>query len=349
MEIKETLAAILVESHKPLVLEKIQLPDQLRPGQLLVELISSGICGAQINEIDAVKGPDLFLPHLLGHEGYARVIETGPGVHKIKPGEHAILHWRPSFGIQSEPPKYFLNSRVVNAGWVTTFNRHAVVSENRLTKVPVQKDIDFAPLLGCSLTTALGVLENDARFSFRDSLLITGFGGVGQAVLRFARFMNARHITVVDKNPNKENEALRLGANNFTTSDGKMVALAQLQSLFAKVGSPTVTIETTGHPEMIELCYNLSNDCGRTVLVGVPTRDRKAQLYTLPLHLGKSLVGSKGGGSNPDKDIPLILNLVSTGELLSSDFPTITFDFMQINEALNQLRTGLQGRPIIRF
>ncbi len=48
-------AAILVESRKPLVIDEIEsLP--LEAGQVLVKVHCSGICGAQINEIDAVKG-----------------------------------------------------------------------------------------------------------------------------------------------------------------------------------------------------------------------------------------------------------------------------------------------------
>ena len=73
-------SAILVESKKPLVLAEIDLPVKIEFGQVLVKICYSGICGAQINEIDAVKGPDKFLPHLLGHEGSGIVEKIGEGV-----------------------------------------------------------------------------------------------------------------------------------------------------------------------------------------------------------------------------------------------------------------------------
>ena len=60
-------AAILAESKQPLIIDDIILPNELEYGQVLVKVHYSGICGAQINEIDAAKGPDKFLPHLLGH------------------------------------------------------------------------------------------------------------------------------------------------------------------------------------------------------------------------------------------------------------------------------------------
>ena len=96
-------AAILTESKKPLEVADIELPNELKFGQVLVDIHYSGICGVQINEIDGVKGPDRFLPHLLGHEGSATVLEVGPGVKTVQPDERVVMHWRPSDGIQSEP------------------------------------------------------------------------------------------------------------------------------------------------------------------------------------------------------------------------------------------------------
>ena len=98
-------AAVLTESKNPLAIEEIELP-QLTFGQVLVEIICSGICGAQINEIDAVKGPDKFLPHLLGHEATAVVRELGPEVTRVQEGDRVVCHWRKAAGIQAPTPKY---------------------------------------------------------------------------------------------------------------------------------------------------------------------------------------------------------------------------------------------------
>ena len=118
MQVERMKAAILVENHKPLVVAEVELPKKLACGQVLVKVHYSGICGAQINEIDGAKGPDKFLPHLLGHEGSATVLEIGPGVRTIKKGDRVVMHWRQSNGIHSETPSYNWNGRKVNAGWV---------------------------------------------------------------------------------------------------------------------------------------------------------------------------------------------------------------------------------------
>src|SRR5713226_8217420 len=102
-------AAILVRQHAPLELAEIKSPDSLRFGQVLVKIHYSGICGAQLNEIEGAKGPDKFLPHLLGHEGSGIVVDVGPGVRTVKKDDHVVLHWRPTNGIQAETPAYDWN------------------------------------------------------------------------------------------------------------------------------------------------------------------------------------------------------------------------------------------------
>ena len=104
-------AAVLVELNKPLEMADLRMPDQLSFGQVKVKLIYSGICGAQINEIEGAKGPDKFLPHLLGHEGYASVLAVGDGVRTVKAGDKVVMHWRPSNGIQSPTPAYQWGSK----------------------------------------------------------------------------------------------------------------------------------------------------------------------------------------------------------------------------------------------
>lgn len=349
MEIKTTEAAILVEAGKLLKIDKINLPEILYDHQILVELITSGICGAQINEIDAVKGPDRFLPHLLGHEGYGQVVQVGQQVNKVSKGDLVVLHWRPSGGNQSIAPLYDWGGKVLNAGWVTTFNRHAVVSENRVTKIPRGYGESFLPLLGCALTTALGVLRNEAKINADDHILIFGLGGVGNAVLQFSKLLGVRQITVVDIDEKKRNLALDCGADSFIVYNSKLETLETLNELFAKSDKPSVAIETSGQVESIEICYETTADSSRIILVGVPAFGKKTSIYTLPLHLGKTLSGSKGGSSKPEEDIPEILNMIDMGALNPDYFPTQNYPFSDINTAIQDLRNGIPFRPILSF
>ena len=155
-------AAILVDLNHPLEVAELALP-RLDIGQVKVQLHCSTICGAQVGEISGIKGRDKFLPHLLGHEGGGVVLEVGPGVTLVKPGDHVVLHWRKGAGIQSSTPRYQWEGRTVNAGWVATFADQAIVSENRITRIEDDIPFEIASLLGCAVTTALGLLNRDAK------------------------------------------------------------------------------------------------------------------------------------------------------------------------------------------
>ena len=85
-------AAVLVQQNAPLELVELEIP-KLDVGQVLVKIDYSGICGKQIDEITGRQGEDRYIPHLLGHEGAGVVVDTGPGVSKVRQGDHVVLHW----------------------------------------------------------------------------------------------------------------------------------------------------------------------------------------------------------------------------------------------------------------
>jgi S-(hydroxymethyl)glutathione dehydrogenase/alcohol dehydrogenase len=341
-------AAILVESHSELVIGEIELPKKLGYGQVLVLVRYSGICASQVHEIDALKGPDAYLPHLLGHEGSGSVLGIGPGVTTVSPGDNVVMHWRPGAGIQSETPKYRWDGQAINAGSVTTFNSHAIVSENRVTWIPEGFDMRLAPLLGCAITTAFGAIGNDAKLKVGESIVVLGAGGVGLAAVHAAHLTSAFPIVAIDLFDGKLAAALDVGATH--TLDGG-VADSVLERIYDIVGSEgaDVVIETTGVSSVIELAYAASSSRGRTILVGVPDVRKTVTLHTLPLHFGKVLTGSHGGSSEPDRDIPRLVRLVDSGTLDLGRFPVTEHALADINDAVRLLRAGSVGRQLIRM
>lgn len=341
-------AAVLVQSKAPLEVVDLKLPDELVYGQVHVKIHFSGICGAQINEIEATKGPDQFLPHLLGHEASGTVLRIGPGVKTVKPNDRVVLHWRPSAGIQSEAPKYDWNGRTVNAGWVTTFNEEAFISENRLTVIPDTFSLRLAPLFGCAITTATGVVNNDAQVKIGQSVVIFGCGGVGLNIAQAADMVSANPIVGVDIIEKKVEMGLRWGLthafNSATCADIRRKILDVVGSRGADV-----VIDTTGNARVIEMAYELTQPDGRTILVGVPRKDDKVSIYTLPLHFKKVLKGSEGGGVVPDVEIPRLIRLVERGRLRLEGLITHEFALDDINEAIRVFRSGEAGRVLVNM
>jgi len=346
MQIKKMKAAILVESSKPLIVAEIDLPDNLDFGQVLVKIHYSGICGAQINEIEAAKGPDKFLPHLLGHEASATVLEIGHGVKTVKTGDTVVMHWRPSDGIQAETASYRWNGRKVNSGWVTTFSEHSIVSENRLTVIPADFDLKLAPLFGCAVTTAMGVINNDAHLKVGQSVVVFGVGGVGLNIVQAADMVSAYPIIGIDIIEQKLEMAKRFGANYVFNSPKTIDLAGEIRKIVGPAGADVV-IETTGNPRVIELAYELTHPDGKTILVGVPKKGGNVSIYTLPIHFNKVLKGSHGGNAIPHVDIPRYIRLVKAGKLKLDGLITHEFKLDGINEAIQLLKSGEAGRIVI--
>jgi S-(hydroxymethyl)glutathione dehydrogenase/alcohol dehydrogenase len=344
MQVRTAKAAILAQSRQPLVVDEIALPHELGVGQVLVKVLYSTICGAQLNEIAAAKGPDKFLPHLLGHEASARVLENGPGVSTVKAGDTVVLHWRPSRGIQCQPPAYKWRGAKLNAGWVTTFNDYAVISENRMTVIAPDYDLRNAPLLGCAVTTAAGVINNDAKVKIGESVIVFGVGGVGLNVVQFAQLVGAYPIVAVDLVDAKLAMAKERGATHCINSKGVGDLDDEIRKIVGQQG-PDKVIETTGVKSVIELAYNLTHADGTCVLVGVP--NEKVTIYTLPIHFNKVLTGSHGGEAVPQIDIPRLIRLNRAGRLSFDGIITHEFTLDRINDALDLVRSGAAGRVVL--
>ncbi len=273
------------------------------------------------------------------------MLETGPGVTNVKAGDTVVLHWRPSQGIQCQPPAYKWRGEKLNAGWVTTFNDYAVISENRLTVISPKDDLKIAPLLGCAVTTAAGVINNDAGVKIGESVVVFGVGGVGLNVVQFAQLAGAHPIVAVDILDNKLDMAKSRGATHCL--NGKMVADmdAEIRKIVGAKG-PDKVIETTGAKAIIELAYDLTHPDGTCVLVGVPSD--KVTIYTLPIHFNKVLTGSHGGDAVPHVDIPRLTRLMQAGRLSLDGIITHEFSLDEINTALDVVRGGNAGRVLLK-
>ena len=232
-----------------MVVDEVEVP-ALSYGQVLVRIYASRICGSQLGEIAGVKGPDRYLPHLLGHEAGATVIEVGPEVRQVKPGDRVVCHWRPGKGIDARPAVYDWKGRKVNAGGITTFQNFSVISENRLTVVPTDTDFELCCLLADTLTTGFGVISNDARLKLGESAVIIGCGGIGLGVLLGAKLAGACPIIAVDLYEHKLQTAARYGATHIINS-GKTDFVAKAREILE--GEPAdVVVDGTGSAAVLE-------------------------------------------------------------------------------------------------
>ena len=332
-------AAILEQIDAPLSVREVELTE-LKFGQVLVKVLVSGLCGAQLHEIKGHKGNAKFLPHLMGHEGCGIVEEIGLGVTTVEPGDKVVMHWRPGSGIESPFPNYVLDGKTISSGKVTTLNEYSIVSENRITKIPYDTPSVLAAMLGCSLTTALGIIDNECDLKFGESVGIVGCGGVGLNLIQAAKMKNASPIYAVDINQEMCDLSTEMGADVFANSIRHLPTTMD------------VIIDTSGVPEVISDAYDRLSPSGRLILVGQPTPGKSVELPNAVSMFdgsGKSIRATQGGRTDPEKDIPRYIKLALRGSLDYESLHTDTFFLDEVNEAFDLLRSGNAGRIMIRI
>ena len=332
-------AAILTKLNEDLEIVDIDTCE-LNVGQVLVKVIVSGICGSQLHEIRGNKGNGKFLPHLMGHEGCGEVVEVGPGVTTVSKGDLVVMHWRPGSRIESPLPQYKLGDKTFSSGKVNTLCEYSIASENRLTSVPRDTNPELAALLGCALSTALGLVDNQLNLKLGEKVAVLGVGGVGLNILQAAKIHGASQIIAIDQGDSKKELSLRLGADLYYPALADMTELVD------------VLVDTTGNVGLIDSAFDKLSANGRIFLVGQPEPGESLEISNALKFFngqGVSLKATQGGSTNPSIDIPRYLQLFVHNRLSIKDLITHRFTLDQVNEAFEVLKSGKAGRIMIKI
>tara|TARA_B100000579_G_scaffold360396_1_gene317631 strand:- start:256 stop:1272 length:1017 start_codon:yes stop_codon:yes gene_type:complete len=331
-------AAVLEKIDHPLLIRDVECTE-LSAGQVLVRNIVSGICGSQLHEIKGYKNNKKFLPHLMGHEGCGIVEDIGEGVTTVTAGDKVVMHWRQGLGMESDFPKYILNDAIITSGKVTTLSEYSIVSENRLTSVDKDTPSELCAILGCALTTAMGIIDNEIDLKFGESLAVIGCGGIGLNLIQAASMKNAFPIIAVDNNINKQDLCMKSNASHFINDINDY-----------SPGKIDIIIDTTGIPSLITDAINKLSDNGRMILVGQPAPDKFVQIsnaLNLFNGIGKTIKATQGGKTRPHFDIPRYVKLYQNDRLKIDHLFTHRFPLVEVNKGFDLLRSGNAGRVIV--
>jgi S-(hydroxymethyl)glutathione dehydrogenase/alcohol dehydrogenase len=340
----KTQAAILTEIGNPLVLAELEIPS-LKAGQVLVEIAYSGACGTQVSEWRGDKGEDKWLPHCLGHEGTGKVLEVGAAVTKVKPDDQVVLSWLKGSGIEAGGAVYLWDGNKVNAGGVTTFQRHAVVSENRLTLLPAGLTPDVAILLGCAAPTGMGAVLNVLQARPGDSVAVFGAGGIGLHAVMAAATCGASPIIAVDPNESRRSLARLYGATHvIDPTDGDVAE--KIKAILPQ--GVDLAVEASGLPAVMAQALNATRaQGGRAVVIGNARYGSKLELNPSVFNQGKSLMGTWGGDSVPDRDYGRLGAILASGRFPVRELLSAPYALSQATQALIDLSSGKVGRPLI--
>ena len=365
-------AAVAYAANQPLVVETVQLGGP-RAGEVLVEIKATGVCHTDAYTLSGMDPEGLF-PTVLGHEGAGVVVEVGPGVRSLKPGDHVIPLYTPEcreceyclsgktnlcqairetqgrgvmpdgtsrFSINGTPLYHYMGT--------STFANYTVLPEIALAKIREDAPFDKVCYIGCGVTTGIGAVIYTARVRPGDKVVVFGLGGIGLNVVQGARMAGADMIVGVDINPAKRALAERFGMTHFVNPREVEDELAPYLVRLTR-GGADFSFECIGNVDLmrqaLECCHK---GWGTSIIIGVAGSGQEIRTRPFQLVTGRNWRGSAFGGARGRTDVPKLVDWYMEGKIQIDEMITHTLPIEEINTAFDLMHQGESIRTVLTF
>jgi S-(hydroxymethyl)glutathione dehydrogenase/alcohol dehydrogenase len=365
-------AAIAFAAGKPLEIELVDL-DGPKAGEVLVELKATGVCHTDEFTRSGADPEGLF-PAILGHEGAGVVVEVGPGVTTLKPGDHVIPLYTPEcrqcksclsrktnlctairatqgkglmpdgtsrFSLKGTPVHHYMGC--------STFANYTVLPEIALAKIRSDAPFDKVCYIGCGVTTGIGAVIFTAKVEAGASVVVFGLGGIGLNVVQGAKLVGAGMIVGVDLNPAREALGRRFGLTHFVNpKDVQGDLVAHLVELTG--GGADYSFECVGNVDLmrqaLECCHR---GWGVSTIIGVAGAGQEIRTRPFQLVTGRVWKGTAFGGARGRTDVPRIVDWYMDRRINIDDLITHTKPLERINEAFDLMHAGHSIRSVVLY
>jgi S-(hydroxymethyl)glutathione dehydrogenase/alcohol dehydrogenase len=368
-----TRAALLYGPGQDFTVETVEL-DSPRAGEVLVEVRACGLCHSD----EHARTGDMPMPHypmICGHEGAGEVVEVGPGVTSVRPGDHVAMSFVPSCGAcrMCRTGRAFLcddGAKLFSLGMMTdgrvahraggepvarytqlgAFSERQLLAETSIVRIDPEVPWTVAALVSCGVATGFGSAVNRAEVKPGDVVAVLGVGGIGISAVQGARIAGAREVFAVDPVELKREKALQLGATRaFASLDeatdeiGKLTAGAMCDSVICAF--------SVMRSELLEPALNLVGKDGTCVVTSVaPARQANADINLFMLAMAnKQIRGCLYGSESPRVAIPRLLGLYRAGILKLDELVTRTYTLDEVNDGYADLEAGRIIRGAVVF
>ena len=364
-------AALAIAAGEPLEIDTVQLEGP-KAGEALVEIKATGVCHTDAYTLSGADPEGLF-PAILGHEGAGVVVETGPGVTSIAPGDHVIPLYTPECrqckfctsgrtnlcgairatqgqGLMPDGTSRFSRGgdAILHYMGTSTFANYTVVPEIALAKIRSDAPFDKVCYIGCGVTTGLGAVMNTAKVEPGSNVAVFGLGGIGLNVIQGARLAGADRIIGVDLNAGKRALAERFGMTDFinpTDTDDVVTAIVDMTD-----GGVDYSFECIGNVEVmrqaLECCHK---GWGESIIIGVAGAGQEISTRPFQLVTGRVWRGTAFGGAKGRTDVPKIVDWYMNGKINIDDLITHTMSLGDINNAFELMHAGESIRSVVVY
>ncbi len=365
-------AAVAWEPQQPLVIEEIDVEGP-KQGEVLLRVVATGVCHTDAFTLSG-DDPEGAFPCILGHEGGCEVVECGPGVKGLKPGDHVIPLYIPECGEceYCRSTKTNLCQSIAATVWTgympdhtrrfscrgtplfhymgcSTFAEYTVVPEIALAKINPAAPLDKICLLGCGVTTGIGAVLNTAKVEPGSTVAVFGLGGIGLSVIQGAIMAQAGRIIAIDLNPDKFAMATALGATDILNPNaisGSVVdAIKEMTN-----GGVDYSFECIGNVEVmrqaLECCHM---GWGVSTIIGVAGAGQEIRTRPFQLVTGRTWQGTAFGGVKGRSQLPGYVENYLQGRIELDRMVTHTLPLEDINTAFDLMHEGKSIRSVILF
>jgi NDMA-dependent alcohol dehydrogenase len=362
-------AAVLHDVKQPWEITELDL-DGPRTGEVLIRYVASGLCHSDLHLTEGDLTPRF--PIIGGHEGAGIIEEVGPGVTKVKPGDHVVCSFIPScgtcrycstgrqslcdFGANTTQGGFPDGTFRFHAGGADygqmcllgTFAEYAVISQHSLVKVDESIPLETAVLVGCGVPTGWGSVVYAGNVRAGDTVVIYGVGGIGINAVQAAAYAGAKHVVVVDPLEFKRSTALKFGATHAFATAAEAYPVVKELTRGQLADEALVTVGVVDE-EVISDAFNIVGKGGVVVVTGLANPAR------LTVHVSgailtlyeKTIKGSLFGSGNPQYDIVKMLGLYQAGQLKLDELVTRQYSLDQVNQGYADLVAGTNIRGVI--
>ena len=368
----KTRAAVCHQAGKPLVIETVDLEGP-RAGEVLVEIKATGVC--HTDEFTLSGGdPEGLFPVILGHEGAGIVVDVGPGVRSVKPGDHVIPLYTPECRECKSCPSHKTNlctairatqgqgvmpdgtsrfslggEKILHYMGCSTFSNFTVLPEIAVAKIREDAPFDKICYIGCGVTTGIGAVINTAKVEPGANVVVFGLGGIGLNVIQGARLAGANKIIGVDINPARKRLAEKFGMTHFVNPkevEGDLVPyLVALTD-----GGADYTFECIGNTTLmrqaLECCHR---GWGESIIIGVAGAGQEISTRPFQLVTGRVWKGTAFGGARGRTDVPKIVDWYMDGKIAIDPLITHVMPLDKINDAFDLMHSGESIRSVVTF
>ncbi|WP_462408497.1 NAD(P)-dependent alcohol dehydrogenase [Neobacillus sp. Marseille-QA0830] len=337
-------AARLHEFNQPLRIEDVPMPEITEPTDVIIKIAGAGVCHTDLHLIEGVWNETLGtpLPYTIGHENAGWVHEVGSAVTDFKPGDPVILHPVASCGkclscragedMHCENLKF--SGLTVDGGYA----EYLKTSERALIRLPdTVHPADVAPFADAGITAYRAVKKAAPLAMPGTKAVMIGMGGLGHIGVQVMRELGNADIITVDRNEERLNATLDLGALHAVKADENM--FENIKELTDGKG-PDIIIDFVGTDQTHAESMQMLRKGGHYFVVGYGGTVKVPSLNIINNEY--SIVGSLVGNYNELYEL-MVLYGRGKVKLHSTKFP-----FDQVNEVLQLLHEGkINGRAIL--